>query len=466
MANILYAKIGLKLPKKMWGGGQSGKSWSLGHDDDVRFLINVSYNNPDDNFYIIGASSFDEIEPSIKKELFPHENVFNAYNFTKYNAENRISEDIYKPHPDNGFTKPDLFGDSIVKWKNWDTENVRYRIPLEYLNDNNITVDYGIIAMSNIMQRNVYQKTETRKGDWAKPLAVSKNYAAPVIHTLNETGVKWVALVDDPRCMHGAFDLFNNPEIVLSQINGTMPTSNIESYEKRDTVVKGEVDIKYAYVESTVVMDEKVNYVDELWSNREILISVALNGGSNDEEKDSVLVKEVDSRYGMLEEWLLNPFPDVKVYGKWGEGIMTDDKDENGEQQRFMGSVDRDKLHSVMSEWKHSFCIPIKSSWSTTKYLELLKSGVSPFLHPNYDTGKNTKISDFYRVENSEEFRDKLELNDDIHIKELNSAIDSCLADEFTSGQYLNDIVYKYLGIDRNIKNVNRELWEVKPTGI
>ena len=50
MANILYAKIGLKLPKKMWGGTQGGSGWSLGHDDDVRFLINVSYNNPDDNF--------------------------------------------------------------------------------------------------------------------------------------------------------------------------------------------------------------------------------------------------------------------------------------------------------------------------------------------------------------------------------------------------------------------------------
>ena len=95
--------------------------------------------------------------------------------------------------------------------------------------------------------------------------------------------------------------------------------------------------------------------------------------------------------------------------------------------------------------------------------MECLKSGVSPFLHPNYDSDKNTKIQDFYRVENVEEFRDKLNLDDAIHIRELNKAIYSCLADEFTSGQYLNDIVYKHLGIDRKgRKNKNRELWEVK----
>jgi hypothetical protein len=129
-----------------------------------------------------------------------------------------------------------------------------------------------------------------------------------------------------------------------------------------------------------------------------------------------------------------------------------------------MGSVDRDKLHSEMSNWKHSLCIPIKSGWSTTKYLECLKSGVSPFFHPNYDAQKNTKIQDFYRVENMEEFRDELNLDDVIHIRELNKAIDACLADEFTSGQYLNDMVYKHLGIDRDRKNVNRELWEVKPS--
>ena len=53
-------------------------------------------------------------------------------------------------------------------------------------------------------------------------------------------------------------------------------------------------------------------------------------------------------------------------------------------------------------------------------------------------------------------------LDDVIHTRELNKAIDACLADEFTSGQYLNDEVYHYLGIERIITNVNRELWEVE----
>ncbi len=450
MANILYAKVGLKLPKAMWGGGQSGRSWSSGHDDDVRFLINVSYNNPDDTFYIIGASSFNEIKPAEKKRLFPYGNVVDAYNSAKYHDGNRPSTDIYQPIDEKG--------NFIDEWNIWDTENVRYRIPLEYLNDNGITPDYGIIAMSNLMSRNIYGKSRTKKGSIAKPLSVSKSYGAPVLHALNETGIRWVAMVDDPRCMHGAFDLFNNPPIVLSQINGSMTTSNMTSYED-DTVVEGEVDVIYAHVESTVVMDEIVKPVDEYWSKREKNISIALNGGMNNEEKDQLTYGKIfDARYTNLKEWILDPFEGVEVYGKWGEGVLADD-------DRFKGSINRDELHSVMSNWKHSLCIPIKSGWATTKYLELLKSGVSPFLHPNYDTQKNTKLQDFYRVESVDDLRDKIEkTSDDRHIEELNKAIDICLADEFTSGQYLNDIVYKYLGIDRTgRKNKNRELWEVKP---
>ena len=43
MANIVYAKTGLSIPKVMFGRDGFDK----GFDDDIRFLINVSYNNPD-----------------------------------------------------------------------------------------------------------------------------------------------------------------------------------------------------------------------------------------------------------------------------------------------------------------------------------------------------------------------------------------------------------------------------------
>ena len=71
---------------------------------------------------------------------------------------------------------------------------------------------------------------------------------------------------------------------------------------------------------------------------------------------------------------------------------------------------------------------------------------------------------DFYWVDSPADLIGRIEGTREVmHIEELNKAIDSCLSDEFTSGQYLNDIVYKHLGIDRKgRKNKNRELWEVK----
>jgi len=423
MANILYAKTGLKIPKTMFGRDGFNK----GFDDDIRFLINVSYNNPEDNFYIIGNNAFDKITPKDKNKFFPHDNVFDAFDFSKRE------------------------------------EAERYMIPLEYLNDNNIVVDYGIIALGPVLDRNIPYASKLPNGEWAKPLARGKNYIAPVIHTLNETGVKWVALCDDPRCLKGAYDWFNTPPIVLCQIDGTMPVEHITSYDDL-TLITSEIEVKYAHVESAVVMDEKVHYVDDSWSTRTNNFSVALNGGNHKEglnwEKNRFgFGGRADSRYGTLKEWVLDSFADCEVFGKWGEDVLESD-------ERFMGSVARSKLYKLMLNWKHSLCIAIKSGWATSKYLEYLKCGVSPFLYPTYDNKddkKNTKLQDFYRVESTDDLKERVLLDDVIHIRELNKAIDSCLADEFTSGQYLNDEVYHYLGIERNITNVNRELWEVEP---
>ena len=109
--------------------------------------------------------------------------------------------------------------------------------------------------------------------------------------------------------------------------------------------------------------------------------------------------------------------------------------------------------------WKHSLCVPIDKGWATAKYLEYLKCGVSPFMHPEYDDQKNTNIQDFYRVSSVEEFKDKVAMSDDTHIEEINKGIKKCLSDEYISGQRINDDIYSALGIKRNIKNKVRDLW-------
>ena len=420
MANILFAKIGLKIPKTMFGK----EGFKEGYDDDIRLLINLAYNNPDDTFYIIGNNSFDDLHPKDKTRLFPNNNVVNAYDFGKYG-------------------EPD-----------------RYKIPMEYLEENQISVDYGIVNMGPILNRNIPNLTKLKDGvGFAKTLASAKNYVAPIIHTLNCTGVRWVALCDDPRCMKGAFDLFNVPPIVLSQINSNLEYEHITSYEDH-TVITSEVEVKYAMVESSVVLDEDVSFVDENWENRESNFNIALNGGINTETKTWVSKysnkTSPERRYELVKEWALDIFPDVSVYGKWGDDIL--------KESNFMGSVTRSELYGLMSGWKHSLCIPIKREWSTAKYLEYLKTGVSPFLHPYYDSQGNTQMPDFYRVDSPDELLDKINMDCSVHIENLNSAISLCLDDKYTSGQYLTDLIYENLGIERDIKNKNRKLWKVKKT--
>ena len=58
--------------------------------------------------------------------------------------------------------------------------------------------------------------------------------------------------------------------------------------------------------------------------------------------------------------------------------------------------------------------------------------------------------------------KDKIAMDDNTHIQEINKAIKNCLSDEYVSGQYLNDEIYSILGLERNIKNKLRDLWTTK----
>ena len=123
------------------------------------------------------------------------------------------------------------------------------------------------------------------------------------------------------------------------------------------------------------------------------------------------------------------------------------------------------KFPTEMKKWKHSFCVPIDKGWATAKYLEYLKCGISPFMHPEYDDQKNTNIQNFYRVQSVEEIKDKIDMNDNIHTEEINKGIKNCLSDEYVSGQKINDDIYESLVLKRNIKNKLRDLWTSQAVG-
>jgi len=420
MTNIAYAKVGLSLRFDSIDKGTKGNFFS-GSDDWVRFLVNLAYNNPDDNFFIIGSSDFSKLNYSKKLQLFPNNNVF------------------------------DTIGKKVAD------KYERAYTPMKYLNDNNINLDRGIIVIGPVLSRTIPNTTITRKGTIAKILDRGINYQAPVWNTLNETGIKWVSLSDDPRTMKLSYDLYNLPCKCIGQVNDTLTCKNITSYNDQ-TEIETVIPVEYSNIEISNCLDQKISKVGDEWRERKKDMSIVLNEAGVDENLTTTKLSNGHRpRYPILKEWILNNFKDVNVYGAWGEEI-------SNSSSAFKGRINRHQLYPEMMNWKHSLCVPIDKGWATAKYLEYLKCGISPFMHPEYDSQRNTNIQDFYRVQSVEEMRDKIAMSDDTHIKEINRGIEECLSNEFVSGQRINDEIYSALGLERDIRNEMRDLWTPQKT--
>tara|TARA_Y100001970_G_scaffold142083_1_gene174810 strand:- start:131 stop:1417 length:1287 start_codon:yes stop_codon:yes gene_type:complete len=415
MANIAFAKTGLMMKFDFWEKAENFKS-----ADHCKLLINLAYNNPDDNFYIIGLNNLNKININLKDRLFPNNNVFSTID------------------------------DLNPKFDLWD----RYKKPLEWLNNNQVNLDYGIIGGGPTLNINVPNRIYTKSGNLGRPLGIALRSASGIIHTLNETNIDWISIADDPRCLRTclAKDLYNNPKVILSQVNSKIKSEHIKSYSDQ-TLIENEVDVVYSNVEMSCNLDEKIELVDSDWKGRRTSIGIVLNEAGVDEKIDTKKLSNGHRpRYPILKEWLINKFNDICVYGKWHDTIMKSDI-------CFKGFIERSTLYPEMMNWKHSLCVPIDKGWATAKYLEYLKCGVSPFMHPEYDDQNNTNIQEFYRVGSVEDFKDKVAMSDDTHIKEINKGIKNCLSDEYISGQRINDDIYSALGIKRNMKNKVRNLW-------
>ena len=327
MANIAFAKTGLQLNFKglMYGG-------KFNSADHCKLLINLAYNNPNDNFYLIGLNSFSVLDNSIKNRLFPNNNV--------YNTLENVDRDLDK----------------------------RYRRPLDWLNKNQVNLDYAIVGGGPTLGINVPNMIYTKSGTIGKPLDSAKRGSAPIIHVLNETNIDWVSIADDPRCLNTSLakDLFNNPKVILSQVNTKVISKNIKSYQDQ-TIIENEINVIYSNVEMACNLDEKINFIDESWKDRKTFIGMVLNEAGVDERLDSKRLSNGHRpRYPILKEWLLDNFNDACIYGKWDETIMKSNI-------AFKGFIERVILYPEMKNWKHSMCIPIDVGWATATYLEYLK---------------------------------------------------------------------------------------------
>lgn len=380
--NIVIAKIGksIKFNSNNWG--------SNGGDNEAPLIFkNLAKYNPDINFYIIGKTDFHRLKDDVKSEININNNIIDIW------------EDFDKKIHDNT------------------------TYPYDYFKERNINIDAGIIITGPTSGACIPQFLKKKDGSYCKMLECFKNYAGPVVHYLNKSGIDYFTLTMDPR-YHPieAKDLYNVEKFSLSQYDYEPLSEHIIS-EEDHTLVQTTVPTYYSDIEKIFFIDKELKDITNMKKTKKFMI--VLNEGGNGGL----------SRGKILEEYILNNFKDIEIYGKW--------KDKWYEDKRFKGPKKFNDLQELLPQVKYTFIIPIQEGWVTAKFWEMINYGIIPFMHPYYDQQKHIKCDDFLRVNSPEELLEKidfLEKNPQSY-KELLHGLQDLLKEEYYSGKHLNDTI-------------------------
>jgi hypothetical protein len=352
MKNIAFAKIGKSIKFK------TNKYSPIGGDNEASCVLRaLANNNPDKNFYVVGRSDFSTLSENEIIDLFPYGNVIDVWEGVGLN----ISPEYY-------------------------------RHIINYFDANSIEIDFCVMMVGQVGSVTIPDKIKkVRDIDDEKPASVlnmTKWYVTPISTWLNEVKPRYIEIVNDPRyTMRQSIDLFHLPEVSLGQYDYTYTTFAIKSYEDQARIER-KVQSVYAGMETAFCGDYE--YFKDFNTERNTNVMIVLNEGK-------------PSRYDMLNEWILQHFDDVDIYGKWED-------DRAKKDSRFKGSKNINEIQKMLSNVKYTFIIPIAKGWVTSKYIEMIHAGVIPFFHPTYDEQGHTGVPNFFRPKTPEELRKKIEL--------------------------------------------------------
>jgi hypothetical protein len=341
----------------------------------------LANNNPDIMFYLIGRSDYSRLTDLEKSNLFLYNNVTDCY------AE-----------------KP---------------KDVTAHLE-EFFSSHGIILDAHIAMPGQIGTVTIPGKIKQIKNQdlVASVIDMTINYTTPIISYWNEhPELKTIEIITDPRYVFDqSRDIINNPTVSLGQYNYEYTKSTLESYENQvriDHIIKA----SYDYIET--------NFMYGLGSpnknrDRTIPFMVVLNEGN-------------PSRYKMLDEWVLSGVNDVEIYGKWEDPRTEADS-------RFKGSISWSELHNKLNNVRASFAIPIAPGWVTSKYAELIHSGVIPILHPSYDTQNNLDYPDILRPKSIQDMKKLIELvkDDKFYTKMIDYLQAKYCKPEYYDGTFLS----------------------------
>lgn len=363
-------KIGLgKFGKSVIFGdiNKSVKSMTSGAIDAPTIYRSLLKYNPDHEFYLIGRSDFSRLSEEEQKKVAPHGNLIDPWKGYKEWLT------TYTGPPEESHIQ------FLDEWRL--TEKVN--------------LDCAVFLPGHMLPLGVQGKSVNDKGTGlAKCLMASSIYAGPMYHYVNMTRVPYVMIVTDPRCYPGKnIDLFVPPKIVLSQINETLEVTHRKSYT--DTKLFTDiVQSEYSGIETLYLMNDlKSEGITSFFDKpeRDIQMMLFLNEGN-------------PSRYEDVMKYVLGENNQIKIYGKWNKKIL--------ERDNRFEDVPMAQLTDYFDRIKYTFCIPIKTHWATGKFWDMIRIGIIPFVHPEYDTQKNIGFPEFLRVQSANELQEKMNFLD------------------------------------------------------
>lgn len=205
-----------------------------------------------------------------------------------------------------------------------------------------------------------------------KVLAMAANYAAPITDYLNRTNIPWAYMATDVRYidMIKPADLTNHPTVVLSNLECTIPkwkhAVKYLPYNQSDKLeyrIYTDIPVTYARLQKLNLFDDTAAVVS---SSRRRLYRFGI-----------VCNRILDFKYRAGE---------VKRYIP-REGLLFGNLEIPGYKNQFLPAPELDQMFSRI---KYTLVIPIYNhghgkKWLTFKPYEMIRNGVIPFCHPEYD---------------------------------------------------------------------------------
>lgn len=297
--------------------------------------------------------------------------------------------------------------------------------PRRWLDDRGVSIDGGIMMSGparGVSQPGVRLVRNPSKE--AKRLQMSTHYVGPLVDLFNATGVPYFVVSPDPRYIKMGRDVVNPPRFSLSQYDTAVyykPLLRLTGTERR----RVKIPVCYAGMEKMFLIGRKK---PELSRDKPVKFGVVCNQGGNG----------APPRDRALSWYVLSLFDDVKIYGKWSDEWLKD--------ERFVGPVPFMKLQEdVLPFVRYTIIIPIARGWVTAKFWEMAQYDIVPFMHPHYDTQRHIDCPDFLRVSSPADLRDKVDaLERDPELsRRVRQEINDMLLPEYYDGSYVNSQVMR-----------------------